>query len=97
MNKQRWEENIPALFFVTESQYEIKNVSIVLDNSGSMFPDELCHGSDENDVEFKRVDFAKELIETSDENTKFEVIKFTGRKSTTIISSFDDSKEYHQL
>ena len=68
-------------------------VFIVLDNSGSMYPEEMCEGSDENDVDFKRVDFAKNLIEASNlDEVKFGAAKFTG-DYTELCGGFDNSKE----
>lgn len=67
-------------------------VFIVLDNSGSMYPKELCETSEENDVDFKRVDFAKKLIETSDEKKiQFGLAKFTA-DYTELCSGFNNKK-----
>ncbi len=52
-------------------------VMLLVDNSGSMYPKELMETSDENDVDFKRVDMAKNLIEMSDEKIEFGLAKFT--------------------
>ena len=53
-------------------------VMLLIDNSGSMYPEELCDGSDENDVDFKRVDMAEKLIEMCDDTISFGLAKFTG-------------------
>lgn len=67
-------------------------VFIVLDNSGSMYPKELCETSEENDVDFKRVNFAKKLIETSDEKKiQFGLAKFTA-DYTELCSGFNNKK-----
>lgn len=53
-------------------------IIFLIDNSGSMYPEEMCTNSEENDVEFKRVDFAIDFIENfKAENIKFGVSKFT--------------------
>lgn len=74
-------------------------VFIVLDNSGSMYPKELCETSDENDVDFKRVDFAKQLIEAADDKEiKFGLAKFTA-DYTELCPGFGNNKDdlYSQL
>lgn len=53
------------------------DIALVIDNSGSMYSKELCPSSDENDVDFKRVDMAKALIEQSDVTTRFSFYTFT--------------------
>lgn len=68
------------------------NVYILLDNSGSMYPKELCEGSEENDVDFKRVDMAKKLISMTDENVKYGLGKFTAT-FTSLASGFTNSKD----
>lgn len=62
-------------------------VLLLIDNSGSMYPKEVLEESDENDVDFKRLDMASQLIEMaelgSDEellNEKFESIR-TGEEN----------------
>lgn len=53
------------------------DIALVIDNSGSMYSAEQCEGSDENDVDFKRIDMAKALIEQSDVTTRFSFYTFT--------------------
>jgi hypothetical protein len=53
-------------------------VNFLIDNSGSMYPVELCPTSPENDLEFKRIDFTKSLIKKLDENCLIGLSKFTG-------------------
>lgn len=53
-------------------------VEFLIDNSGSMYPKELCPTSSENDVEFKRLDFAESLIDKFDSDYFVGISKFTG-------------------
>lgn len=53
-------------------------IAFLVDNSGSMYPKELCAPSTENDVNFKRLDFASSLINKIDGDYVFSVAKFTG-------------------
>ena len=53
-------------------------VEFLIDNSGSMYPKELCPTSSENDVEFKRLDFAESLIDKFDKDYFVGISKFTG-------------------
>jgi hypothetical protein len=53
------------------------NIMFVIDNSGSMYSADLVDGSEENDLEFRRVDFAEDLIETMGDEANFGVSKFT--------------------
>ena len=53
-------------------------VAFLIDNSGSMYPKELCPTSSENDVEFKRLDFAQSLIDKFDDEYLVGISKFTG-------------------
>lgn len=66
------------------------NVYLLIDNSGSMYPKEMCESSDENDVDFKRVDMAKTLISMTDDTIHYGVGKFTG--DFTPLSGFTDDK-----
>ncbi len=52
-------------------------VMLLIDNSGSMYPKELCATSDENDVDFKRIDMAKALIDYAGDSIQFSAAKFT--------------------
>lgn len=68
-------------------------VFILLDNSGSMYPKDMVEGSGENDVDFKRVDMAKELIQMSDkEEIHFGLAKFTATY-TELLGGFNNSEE----
>lgn len=55
-------------------------IAFLLDNSGSMYPVEQCEVSPENDVNFKRLDFTKSLIEKieGDGDYLYSIAKFTG-------------------
>lgn len=52
-------------------------VHFLIDNSGSMYPESQCANSPENDVKFKRLSFAKALIDKFDETYQIAVSKFT--------------------
>lgn len=52
-------------------------VMLLIDNSGSMYPEEMCATSPGNDVEFKRLDMAKSIIENISQNTIYGLAKFT--------------------
>lgn len=56
----------------------VPQVLLLIDNSGSMYSKEVLEESEENDVEFKRVAMAEQLIEMSGEEIKFGLAKFTG-------------------
>lgn len=53
-------------------------VAFLIDNSGSMYPRELCPTSSENDVNFKRLDFTQSLIDKFDDDFSIGISKFTG-------------------
>lgn len=53
-------------------------VCFLIDNSGSMYPESMCAGSTENDVEFKRLSFAQSLVGKFDDDYQIAVCKFTG-------------------
>ncbi|MBQ8978504.1 MAG: hypothetical protein IJ080_01940, partial [Oscillospiraceae bacterium] len=53
-------------------------IFFLIDNSGSMYPEELCSGSEENDVEFKRLDFATSLIDMIGEQAHYGAGEFSG-------------------
>lgn len=55
-----------------------KKIFFLIDNSGSMYPEELCAGSEENDVEFKRLDFAVNLIDMLGSDIKYGAGEFSG-------------------
>lgn len=52
-------------------------VMLLIDNSGSMYPKALCEASNENDLEFRRLNMANALIDYADDNIQFGVAKFT--------------------
>lgn len=67
-------------------------VMLLIDNSGSMYPEELCSTSEENDVDFKRIDMAKELIDYAGDSIQFGAAKFTA--TYTLLSELGtDSKK----
>src|SRR5574344_2129950 len=53
------------------------DVMLLIDDSGSMYPKDLCSDSSESDTQFKRVDMAKSLIEMSDDNINYGLATFT--------------------
>lgn len=61
--------------YAPDSGYDIM---FLIDNSGSMYSAEDCKNSDENDVDFKRVDFVEQFIDNfPDKNTRYAVATFT--------------------
>lgn len=62
----------------TVNEPSITRVAFLIDNSGSMYPKELCPTSSENDVDFKRLDFASSLISKFDPDYLVSISKFTG-------------------
>jgi hypothetical protein len=73
------------------------NIMFVIDNSGSMYSSELVTDSEENDLEFKRLDFAKALIDDIGDKADFGVGKFTLRYTALSGISEDDSKAIEAL
>jgi hypothetical protein len=67
------------------------NIMFVIDNSGSMYPQELVTGSEVNDIEFRRLDFAEHLIERIGDDVNFGVAKFTLQYTTLCPISDDDT------
>ncbi|MDR0944390.1 MAG: VWA domain-containing protein [Ruminococcus sp.] len=67
------------------------NIMFVIDNSGSMYPETMVVGSEENDINFERVDFAENIINNLNEKVNFGVAKFTLRYSTLAPISDDDN------
>lgn len=57
-------------------------VLLLIDNSGSMYSEEDCPGSDENDVDFKRIDMAKKLIDMCGDDATFGISKFTAEATS---------------
>ena len=68
----------------------VTKITFLLDNSGSMYPIEICDVSQENDVDFKRLDFTKSLIEKMEGEGEFyySIAKFTG--TYTLMQDFTD-------
>ncbi len=62
----------------TVNQTSVTRVCFLIDNSGSMYPESMCAGSTENDVDFKRLSFAQSLIGRFEDGTQVAVSKFTG-------------------
>ncbi len=62
----------------TANEKPTTRVNFLIDNSGSMYPVELCPTSPENDLEFKRIDFTKNLINKFDKDYLIGIDKFTG-------------------
>lgn len=68
------------------------NIFFLIDNSGSMYPEELCANSEENDVEFKRLDFAVNLIDMLGADANYGAGEFSGSYAQiTPISSDNDN------
>ncbi|MCI7768007.1 MAG: VWA domain-containing protein [Oscillospiraceae bacterium] len=65
------------------------NIFFLIDNSGSMYPDELCANSEENDVEFKRLDFAVNLIDMLSDEANFGAGEFSGNYTQIVPVSKD--------
>ncbi|MDE6593128.1 MAG: VWA domain-containing protein [Oscillospiraceae bacterium] len=86
------ENGIYALFdrAVLLSTGETK-IFFLIDNSGSMYPEELCAGSEENDVEFKRLDFAVNLIDLLGKDFKYGAGEFSGGYSNIVPISGNQS------
>ena len=68
-------------FFIADSSKLTSNLStelvFLIDNSGSMYSSEEVAGSEENDVDFNRVDVTKKLVDKLQGNYKFGAGKFT--------------------
>ena len=56
-----------------------------------MYPKELCPPSSENDIDFKRLDFASSLINKIEGKYKFSISKFTG--DYTKLQGFTDDRK----
>lgn len=61
---------------VTAEEYDT-NIFFLIDNSGSMYPEAMCAGSEENDIDFKRLDLANSLMETIEGDVNYGLAKFT--------------------
>ena len=66
-------------------------VFFLIDNSGSMYPVEECEGSEENDVEFRRLDLAVSIMDDL-YDVSFGAGKFTGNYTTLIEINDNPSK-----
>lgn len=71
-------------------------VAFLIDNSGSMYPKELCPPSSENDVDFKRLDFAQSLINKFSDDYLVSISKFTGTY-TNMCGFTDDRRELKKV
>ncbi len=69
----------------------IVNVFFLIDNSGSMYPAEMCDGSEENDVDFKRIDLVNNIIDELGGGVNFGAAKFT--LNYTLLSPVTDREE----
>lgn len=71
----------------------VTKIAFLLDNSGSMYPVEECETSPENDVNFKRLDFTKSLINKieGEGDYLYSIAKFTG--TYTQLQKFTDDTE----
>lgn len=76
----------------TVNDPSITRVAFLIDNSGSMYPKELCPTSSENDVDFKRLDFASSLISKFDADYLVSISKFTGTYTQMVDFTDDHSK-----
>ncbi|SEL05618.1 von Willebrand factor type A domain-containing protein [Ruminococcus albus] len=74
----------------------ITRVAFLIDNSGSMYPKELCPTSSENDVDFKRLDFTESLIDKFNSDFHIGISKFTGTY-TKMCDFTDDRSELHDV
>jgi len=54
------------------------NVMIVIDDSGSMYPADMCEGSIESDVDFKRLEMVNSLVKELDDDVNVGAAYFTG-------------------
>ncbi|MCM1333683.1 MAG: VWA domain-containing protein [Bacteroides sp.] len=66
------------------------NIHLLIDNSGSMYPSTSLYRSEENDVEFKRLSFAVNLVSKVGNNTKTAISVFT--YACTLLSDFTWNK-----
>jgi hypothetical protein len=73
------------------------NIMFVIDNSGSMYSSDLVDGSEENDLEFRRLDFAEDLIDKMGETANFGVSKFTLSYHLLAAISEDDDAAHNAL
>lgn len=70
----------------------VMRVQLLIDNSGSMYPEEMCRGSEENDVEFKRLDLSKNIIDMLSSDSLVGISKFTADYTELVDFTSDRSK-----
>ncbi len=75
----------------TVNQKATTRVFFLIDNSGSMYPEKLCAGSTENDVDFRRLSFAQSLIGRFDDDYQVGISKYTG--TYTRMTGFTTNKK----
>lgn len=68
------------------------DVLFLIDNSGSMYPQELVKGSEENDLEFKRLSLSESIMDSFDDNTNCGVAKFTA--SYMLLTKLTNDRDY---
>ncbi len=73
------------------------NIFFLIDNSGSMYPEALCKGSEENDVDFKRLDLATSIMDQIEGDTNFGLAKFTSTYTKLCDLTSDKEKINRQL
>lgn len=73
------------------------NIFFLIDNSGSMYPEALCKGSEENDVDFKRLDLATSIMDQIGEDANFGLAKFTSTYTKLCDLTPDKDKVNKQL
>lgn len=66
------------------------NIHLLIDNSGSMYASSPSYESEENDVEFKRLSFATNLVTKLNDNTDVAITAFTFEFNT--LCEFTNSK-----
>ncbi|MCR5167883.1 MAG: VWA domain-containing protein [Oscillospiraceae bacterium] len=70
-------------------------IFLLIDNSGSMYSEKECPGSEENDLQFKRVDFAEKLIDRIGKTASYGAASFTGTYTplSPMTNDYRDVKE----
>lgn len=66
------------------------NIHLLIDNSGSMYPSSANYASEENDVNFKRLAFATNLVSKLSDNTDVAITAFTFSFNT--LTDFTNNK-----
>ncbi len=66
------------------------NIHLLIDNSGSMYPSSATYISEENDVNFKRLDFATNLVAKLSDKTDVAITTFTFSFNT--LTEFTNNK-----